>query len=268
MDLRAVLERVLPAVRAPRARGWQGEGEGRAHQLLRARHGGNPVPVLRRRTRCRASASSISPRFRGRTRGEPFGEGDHAVSRPNSRSRARRRALHVADGRGVFSYRRVKHAVRSFSVFRKCFLVGVSCRASDEKGLCRCPRAGIHAMRRARVAGGRARAAGRRWAHPRTGLRVRARSPVPDATHARLDRPHPLRFRVGHHGDSFTTAGKSWFFPERFRHARSRTRETKGRGGFFFGCFRCVFGVRARRETALNDGFPDGFPPSPPSLSL
>ena len=136
MDLRAVLERVLPAVRAPRARGWQGEGEGRAHQLLRARHGGNPVPVLRRRTRCRAGASSISPRFRGRTRGEPFGEGDHAVSRPNSRSRARRRALRVADGRGVFSHRRAKHAVRSFSVFRKCFLVGVSCRASDEKGLC------------------------------------------------------------------------------------------------------------------------------------
>ena len=136
MDLRAVLERVLPAVRAPRARGWQGEGEGRAHQLLRARHGGNPVPVLRRRTRCRAGASSISPRFRGRTRGEPFGEGDHAVSRPNSRSRARRRALRVADGRGVFSHRRPKHAVRSFSVFRKCFLVGVSCRASDEKGLC------------------------------------------------------------------------------------------------------------------------------------
>jgi hypothetical protein len=92
-------------------------------------------------------------------------------------------------------------------------------------------------MRRARVAGGRARAAGRRWAHPRTGLRVRARSPVPDATHARLDRPHPLRFRVGHHGDSFTTAGKSWFFPDSTS-AQGAEGETKG---FFFVV--CVFGV-------------------------
>ena len=103
-------------------------------------------------------------------------------------------------------------------------------------------------MRRARVAGGRARAAGRRWAHPRTGLRVRARSPVPDATHARLDRPHPLRFRVGHHGDSFTTAGKSFGFSQ-IRRALGAERETKG--FFFVVCLFSVFSGEARGAKRL-----------------
>ena len=94
----------------------------------------------------------------------------------------------------------------------------------------------------------RARAAGRRWAHPRTGLRVRARSPVPDATHARLDRPHPLRFRVGHHGDSFTTAGKSFGFSQ-IRRALGAERETKG--FFFVVCLFSVFSGEARGAKRL-----------------
>lgn len=102
MDRRAVLQLVLSAVRAPRTRGRQGEGQGRAHQLLRARHRGNPVSVVRRRTRCRAGASRISTRFRARTSREPFREDVHAVPRTNPRSSARRRALRVADGRRCF----------------------------------------------------------------------------------------------------------------------------------------------------------------------
>mgnify|MGYP006863214938 CR=1 FL=1 len=123
-----MLQLVLPAVRAPRTRGRQGEGEGRAHQLLRARHRGNPVSVVRRRTRCRAGASRISTRFRGRTSREPFREGVHAVPRTNPRSSARRRALRVADGRRCFLAAFAK--VCSFSVFRKCQRVGVSCSSA------------------------------------------------------------------------------------------------------------------------------------------
>ena len=87
---------------------------------------------------------------------------------------------------------------RSFSVFRRCFFVGVSCLARPmRKGFAASTRAGIHAMRRARVPVGRAGAAKRRQKRIRSGLRVRARSRGPDATHARLDRPHLFGFVVG-----------------------------------------------------------------------
>ena len=86
---------------------------------------GNPAFVLRRRTRCRASS-----RFR-----RDFAEDTREPRRRRPRRLAPERPLARAAARSASPMdavprRRAKHAVRSFSVFRKCFLVGVSCRAS------------------------------------------------------------------------------------------------------------------------------------------
>ena len=208
------------------------------------------MPVLRRRTRCRAGASSISPRFRGRTRGEPFGEGDHAVSRPNSRSCARRRALRVADGRGVFSHRAQNTRFGRFPFFavlpRWRF---VSCE--PRRALCRAP---VSTPRRARVAGG---APARRgvaehtppacafarspWARMRRtrGSTDRTHSAFASAITATRSRP---RERVGFSNDGLVTVSESDSTTPRRRNER-----------LFIDFVFSVFGG-ARRETA-SDAF-------------